>query len=491
MKVNENKKFRLQKNARNFVEKMVLSVSSEPDVEKAFSMAEWIARFLVMNSCGIYRIDDLEEILAQRLPQPMQQDPLQIKQEIHVASEIYPNGGHTRLLQNLLDSAGFDADVLLVRNSAGQPPILNIDENRVIRLEATSSVERACQIMKHLVNYKNIFVHIHPEDIVSAAALKRLKPELKNSKIIFVNHADHTFSLGLASADIVFEISSYGWTLRGRRGTEKISSFIGIPLAPRQGVAVCSVKKNLILSGGDAYKFKPAAGISFQENIRYLLLSNKALNAVIVGPHWHDYWWWSLKLKFGKRLDLKQKLPYKDYIEYLAICSVYLDSYPVTGGTAFTEALIKGCNVAGLAGPSNGYGMADELKSESLLELDEFVQKIAMQHPEVMEQEEITRLRAIDFHSPAAVRQRILQTMNNGILQPLAFSVKISDTEPLFELLWINNSKITMPGFSSASQVFAVFPALLTSLLQSFGLLSMRFSQLLFKTIYSLVKNNK
>ena len=53
MIIKENKKFRLQKNARNFIQKMAFEVRNEPNMEKAFSMAEWIARFLVMNSCGM------------------------------------------------------------------------------------------------------------------------------------------------------------------------------------------------------------------------------------------------------------------------------------------------------------------------------------------------------------------------------------------------------------------------------------------------------
>lgn len=491
MIIKKNKKFRLQQNARNFIQKMAFEVRSEPNMEKAFSMAEWIARFLVMNSCGMYRFDDLEEGLAQRLPEPPLQNPLLLKQEIHIATEIYVHGGHTRLIQNLLDTAGCDADVLLISDKAGQQSVLNIYEGKLIRLDAISSVERACQIMKHVVNYKNIFVHIHPEDIISAAALKRLKPALKNSKIIFVNHADHTFSLGLASADIVFEISSYGWALRSKRETEKISSFIGIPLTQRQKGAVFAAKKNLILSGGDAYKFKPAAGRSFQKSIKFLLLSNKSLNAVIVGPRWHDYWWWPLKLQFGKRLDLKKKLPYKDYIEYLAICSVYMDSYPVTGGTAFTEALTKGCNVAGLVGPINGYGVADEIKSQNIFDLNKFVQKIIVHHPDTIEQEEAIRKQAIIFHSPGAVRRRISQTVNTGKMHPLAFSVEILGSEPWFDLLWIKSAKIRVPGFSNALQVADVLPVILIPLLQSFGFLRVQIFQLFSKAVYSLVIKNK
>lgn len=487
MKCGKKNKFLLQEKARKFIEKMTLQISCESDINRAFSIAEWIGRFLAMNSCGIYRFDDLEEMLAGRLPEPPEQNLLLVKQEIHIASEIYAHGGHTRLIQNLLDSAVCGADVLVVRRGLIRPSILKTDNGRVIFLDAASSVERACEIMRKLVNYKNIFVHIHPDDIVSAAALKRLKPKLGNSKVIFVNHADHIFSLGLASADIVFEISSYGWALRGRRKTEGISSFIGIPLTPNRTAAVSLARKSLILSGGEAYKFKPEVGASIQESIRFLLRANHSLNAVIVGPRWHNYWWWSLRLEFGKRLELRAKLPYKDYVDYLAICSIYLDSYPVTGGTAFTEALIKGCSVAGMVGPVNGYGVADELKSKSIFELNELVQKIEVQHLGTIEQQAFTRERAVVFHSLAAIRKRVSQTLNAGVIHPLAFAVEIPGSEPWFDLLWLEGSKVTMPGFSNALQVGAVLPILLVPLYQSFGLLRARFLQICLKAVYRLV----
>lgn len=486
MNFGEKNRFLLRGKTRKFIEKMTWQVSRESDADRAFSIAEWIGRFLAMNSCGIYRFDDLEQILAGRLPKPPEQNPFLMKQEIHLASEIYTHGGHTRLIQNLLDSAGGDADVLVVRQSVISPSILKVDKGRVIPLSAVSSVEQAWEIMNNLVSYRNIFVHIHPDDIVSAAALKRLKPVLKNSKIIFVNHADHLFSFGLASADIVFEISSYGWALRGRRKTEEISSFIGIPLMPSQTVDVSLARRSLIVSGGDAYKFKPTAGASIQKNIKFLLRSNHSLNAVIIGPCWYNYWWWSLRLEFGKRLALRARLPYKAYVDYLATCSVYLDSYPVTGGTAFTEALTRGCNVAGMIGPISGYGVADELKSKNIFELNELVQRIEAQHPETIERQAFARERAIAFHSSAAIRKRISQTLDIGVMHPLPFSAEIPGSEPWFDILWLDGSKVTMPGFSSVLQVGAVLPIVLVSSSQSFGLLRARFFQIFLKAAYSL-----
>ena len=48
---------------------------------------------------------------------------------------------------------------------------------------------------------------------------------------------------------------------------------------------------------------------------------------------------------------------------------VYVDSFPITGGTAFPEALLNGKLVAALKNPFQGYSPVDELGSE-MCELD-------------------------------------------------------------------------------------------------------------------------
>ena len=73
-------------------------------------------------------------------------------------------------------------------------------------------------------------LHIHPNDVACAVAVrfaKRLHPAIE---VCFINHADHVFSVGIGAADRVFEISTYGWGLRPMRGTEATSSFIGLPI---------------------------------------------------------------------------------------------------------------------------------------------------------------------------------------------------------------------------------------------------------------------
>ena len=221
----------LQTMTKQFAGLMLLSIQEERDIERAIMIAEWLARFLAMNSCGIYRLDALEEGISRRLPKPPTLANAEQKLELHIASEVYRYGGHTRLIQTLLNSSVCGGDVLLTRRG-GIPAvsILNISNGELIFLEATTGVGQACEIMEVASRYKHVFIHIHPDDIVASSALRNMSEMSNHPKFIFVNHADHTFSLGLGSADVVFELSSYGWGLRGKRGTESISSFIGIPI---------------------------------------------------------------------------------------------------------------------------------------------------------------------------------------------------------------------------------------------------------------------
>lgn len=454
----------------NFIQAILSKINSESELEKAMAISEWLARFLAMNSCGVYRFDQIERTIGIRLEVHPQDFPDLLRDEIHIASEIYPHGGHTRIIQNLIVANTGNSDVLLTRQAPIKSKILDIPRGDLIELNCRTQPQRACELIKILAHYRRIYIHIHPDDIVAASALIRYKSTNIHSKIIFVNHADHLFSLGLASADIVYEISIYGWNLRKQRKTEAISSFIGIPIIGTYRASVGTRSRGLIFSGGDAYKFKPGGSHSFQKNLKLIMLAHPDVNAIIVGPRWYDYWWWPIRLRLGKRLKIRAKVPHSKYLEYLGLCSVYLDSYPVTGGTAFTESLISGCSVAGLMGPTNGYGFADNLKSESLSSLLQKVDELGNHDASALNAEAKVRDGAIEFHNPVNVYIRACHSIQTGVLLQPPFSITSNNTLPWFEEIWMARGKPTLPGFRNLDQVKEIFPSVALSAVKFFGL---------------------
>jgi hypothetical protein len=98
-------------------------------------------------------------------------------------------------------------------------------------------------------------------------------------------------------------------------------------------------------------------------------------------------------LKMGKRAVFHKRMAYQDYLACMKQASVYVDSFPLTGGTAFPEMAIKGLPSFGILSGAHGYSPADQLKSSSrtalLTDLQTYLQqqiRPGINHAAIMQQ---------------------------------------------------------------------------------------------------------
>ncbi len=243
-----------------------------------------------------------------------------------------------------------------------------------------------------MLRYRCLVLHLHPYDVLGAVAVrlvKRFRPDLQ---VCLVNHADHVFSVGIGVADRVIEISAYGWSLRHKRGTVDKSSFIGLPIpSPIQQRPDAELPSGgqYTLTGGAANKFKPVGGMSLSFALGQRL-------AKAIGPCGGD-WWWPLRHR-----------------QYLMGCTLYVDSYPWLGGTAFLEALMSGCRVAGLDGVAWGYSLADVMRSDDVASFVRDALALVNGEPSALARLAAVRESCIRYHDPAQVRARMDQALDHG-----------------------------------------------------------------------------
>lgn len=228
-------------NARleGFVNDVLDRLRAEQDIPSAFALGGWLATLLWKNHSRIYRLDELETVLLEKLfplPSEFTEPREAVSAEIHLATAVYRSGGHTPLLCHLIQQSDLPVNVVLTRMTdvklAAQ--VLNLPADRVCSVGPESNpVSRVHALTRQLLRGARVIVSIHPNDVLGAVALrlaKRIRPSLP---LGFMNHADHVFSTGIGICDHVFEISAYGWELREARGTTERSSFVGIPIHPR------------------------------------------------------------------------------------------------------------------------------------------------------------------------------------------------------------------------------------------------------------------
>jgi len=102
-----------------------------------------------------------------------------------------------------------------------------LDANGIVyRLCCAHGVWLVNEIVGYCASAARVILHIHPDDIASLVAAIILARAGK--EVIFYNHADHVFSFGNSSANVVAEVSTYGIALNRRTGRAKKSCYLGI-----------------------------------------------------------------------------------------------------------------------------------------------------------------------------------------------------------------------------------------------------------------------
>jgi hypothetical protein len=322
---------------------------------------------------------------------------------LFIATELLKHGGHTPLLRHLVSAKSFSDSVVICRTADKDTGI-----NHLILPHKSSYQRRAEVVTNSILEHRSVVILPHPDDYFLYILIARL-PKVIRSKIVFIDHADHIISPfrelglrrmlvrlppGISFSDPVLPVD-----------------YLGIPIVPlnlkQEKGSNSKVGTKLIMTSGAPYKFAPRSGRNLvPDMITALLAKTKCLSAVAVGPRIQDTWWIKSRVLNLKRLKIVSKVGRKKYKTFLDKADVFLDSYPLTGGTAFTEALLSGKLVAGPKTALVGYGVADLLRVE-IEDLQNYCSLLLKGDKIEKENQERIRVLAAAIHEPAAVAARL------------------------------------------------------------------------------------
>lgn len=331
---------------------------------------------------------------------------------LHVVSEPYLQGGHTRLMERLAHMHEGPVDLLVTRSA--KPQVLERLNGYFAHIEVARGDDpcaRLQSIVDTLAQYDKVVLHIHPDDILTTVACGVLKQQLGAAvTVYFVNHADHVFSFGASVADVYFEISAYGHHLDKKKHLSCQKSFLAIPIetsGAKVPDAAPTHERIKVFSAASAAKYKPHGGLDMRPSITAILDRFPNAECWIIGANpLTNTWWWTVKLRYPTRFFIRRHLPYKDYLAFAEKADFYLDSYPIPGGTAFAEQLLKGRRCVGLVAPIQGYSPADSLKVASV---DQLLASIDHPRPSAQVVEAVQRVNSVE-----AVKARYLACIERG-----------------------------------------------------------------------------
>jgi hypothetical protein len=372
------------------LESRVKNIGLSKDLfEDVLQWGELYGRLLYTNYPNTYRDDDFERLLVDKFINDNKLSCYDVegKGELHLISEPYSTGGHTRLLERMIKIQG-KGDVLVSRPLDSIANKLSVLESSKVFFSTNGfAIE---DIIELAVKYKTIFLHIHPDDLLTSVAMGVLK-RLSNTKVILINHADHIFSFGYYSSHVIAEMGPFGAKL-GEVKKRGYATYLGVPFSLsnfdfiESDPGVSEFKKLNILSGGTGFKYKSALGLSFPRLVSKILKNMPQATVTVVGPkRFSDWWWWRAILRNPFRLSVVAKLPYEQYNALIESTDIYIDSFPLSGGTSVPEARGKGIPVTGVLSGSYGYTPWDRVKFKTDDELIEGLKEfVVAKNPDIL-----------------------------------------------------------------------------------------------------------
>lgn len=425
------------------VRRLALEASSLDD---ALSLGCQYGLLRRRNHDGTYDDAAFEEALFARVADALpNMAPVPGPEVLHIFTETYPVGGHTRLaLEWIRIRQDKESQGVLFTHAAHPMTVQALERMAVPQYVATGRpMERLAHILRHAEGAGTVILHIHPEDCVAAMAAHHL--HARGARVLFVNHADHVFSFGTSAASAVLEVSGFGWATTERKRRAACQSFLGIPLPEGSGSPVASQStrpgpRDLagpVLSVGAPVKYRPVGDANFAEFLN-------RLTAVIdnefhfVGPDGTEDWWSDLTDQARQKVRFFGPLPVEEARRRMRECAAYVDSFPMPGGSAFQEAFMLGAPAFGLLVGAGGYGMVDCLRSRTLADLVDALAAMLGPGARGADRESDDRLRAriLDDFSDAAMSRRIAAALaGERVPLPRELAAAAGDLE-YFETAW-------------------------------------------------------
>ncbi len=345
------------------------------DLTSAMAWAKVAAHFASVRHSGIYMSPQLEQTLlevAQRITQepPAISGTFYMKNKLgnmgkmrflHVVTEGYSTGGHSlfvaRWIRNTLENS---VHSLIATAQNGEIPSLLRDAVDASGGWVTSLTELSPDLAEQALllrllaqDWADVIVlFIHPFDPLPLVAFG----VSGGPPVIYCNHADHAFWLGVSVADVVLDYHLAGSDIcRKRRGTAN-SKILPIPLTnsnPLQtkedarGELGLSKSEFILLTVGREEKYFPYDGIDFINVMAGFLKNQQGVKLVVAGPQNIGRWRLASEESEGK-IEVLGQLDHDRLEKYYVASDVYVPSFPCGSGTALLEAAMHNLPIVGL-----------------------------------------------------------------------------------------------------------------------------------------------
>ncbi|OOM74054.1 hypothetical protein CLPUN_41940 [Clostridium puniceum] len=273
---------------------------------------------------------------------------------LHVLSEGYSTGGHTRLAKNWIKSDPDSIHSLVTTWQIKSTPQWLLDEIKnsggwISSLEAVSDkyVERAAKLRKLAYEWADIVVlHMHMMDPIPVIAFGIDD----GPPIIYMNHGDHLFWLGASIADLVIDLRPSGQKLTLTRRSCNNSCILPIPLDFKKDFNRNEIRKKyeineneiIILTIASNYKFRSINSHNYLNIVKDIVNKVDNCKVYIIGPNdtgkWHE-----INIETGGKIKALGVVT--EIEEFYQMADIYLDCFMMGSMTSLLDASKYGLSI--------------------------------------------------------------------------------------------------------------------------------------------------
>jgi glycosyltransferase involved in cell wall biosynthesis len=316
------------------------------------------AHFAWMNHAGVFASNELERILegiAERSTPAdtrasSRQAATDVRRILHVATQLYPTGGHTQAIRCWVQQDGSRVHQLAVTRQGPLPVPGKITEvlpgrQHVQLLDRGPGglIARATRLRAAARGADLVILHTHNYDVVPTLAFHAWPG---SPPVVQVDSNDHTFWVGRSGADVVMHMRESGRRLAAaRRGLGLEDSWVlERPLQFRKRSRDRGAAKEalglradqlVISTAADPTKYRPISDPSFLDLVVPVLKAHPEVVLVAAGPGADPEWSLASSATSGRVRGLGI-IPDVGILHEAA--DIYLDSFPFASLTSLLEA---------------------------------------------------------------------------------------------------------------------------------------------------------
>lgn len=328
--------------------------------ENILNIVSKISKFYVYNHAGMYTCETCERALlecAKNLPKVssiklFNNQNSKARKVLHVLSEGYSVGGHTRLVKNWIEYDKDSTHSLITTWQANSLPhwlreSVSRSNGEIISLDSISEdyLERAMALRNIANDWADIIIlYTHMWDPIPVAAFG-IEGKIP---VVYVNHYDSSFWLGASIADVVIDISEFNQKVTlSKRGVSK-SELLPIPLKEKEVFSKSDERKKhnidedatIILTIARNNKYMSVNEINYFKMVKTIIENTENTFVIVIGVDKNDNYWKTLiKVTDNRVICINEAENISDFYK---ISDIYLESFMLGSHTSKLDAILYG-----------------------------------------------------------------------------------------------------------------------------------------------------